>query len=408
MKRAGVYAAVLLASVLCVWCIMSPNVSSDDDAMQSGLNTSIPDPRGAGIVSDMESAYRQSALLAEQAEKMRAAENTALFSGIDGAEIPAYRDSSEVTLPIAEDITARADSHNRRRTLHSSDDACLKLSRTLEDFYDSPRNVEHTSEKKTAVSPAPTVRHSTAPTYDEQVALLEKSYELAAKYMGSQSGGGTADADCKSEKDTVPRAEIDRIEACVVSSLMPADSVECTERLRTGFHTAVGSGQVANKNTVGACVHCDQTVTDGQSLKMRLTEDMAAGDMIVPRNTPVVGICSIQGERLFISVISLKVGGKIVPVDIEVYDNDGQRGIHIPDSAALSAAKEAVADAGHNVGTTVSVSGGSAGGQILSELGKSAVQATSRYIAGRMRVVKVRIGEGYEIMLYQNKKQNYE
>ena len=77
MKRAGAYAVALAASVICVWRIMSPIDSSKEDSPQSGLNTSIPDPRGDGIFKDMESAYRQDALLSEQLEKMRAAEESA-------------------------------------------------------------------------------------------------------------------------------------------------------------------------------------------------------------------------------------------------------------------------------------------------------------------------------------------
>lgn len=414
MKRAGAYAVALAVSVVCVWRIMSPTDSSKEDSPQSGLNTSIPDPRGEGIFKDMESAYRQDALLAEQVEKMRAAEDTALLIGNNEPAIPVCRDSVDIILPDTEDFSmgtanVRSDLHIRHRTLRSSDEACLKLNRTLDGFYDHPQCENASNPPKTRTSAVvPNVQPASGSTYDEQVALLEKSYELAAKYMGDKSGCGVQDAECKPMKEYASRIGISRVEERVVSSLMPDDSLCRSEHRQIGFHTAVGKGDYIEKNTVGACVHTDQTITDGQDLKMRLTEDMTVGGVIIPRNTPVMGMCSIQGERLFVSVVSLEIDGRIIPVDIDVYDNNGQRGIHIPDSNELSAARDAVADAGQNAGTAVSISNRSAGGELLSELGKSAIQATSRYISGRMRIVKVHIKEGYDIMLYQDKKQNYE
>ena len=47
----------------------------------------------------------------------------------------------------------------------------------------------------------------------------------------------------------------------------------------------------------------------------------------------------------------------------------------------ISAAKEVAANLGQNVGTTVSITNQSAGGQLLSELGKGAIQGVSQYVS---------------------------
>jgi conjugative transposon TraM protein len=405
MKRAGVYAVALATSVLCVWFIMSPSTGADEISTQTGLNATIPEPRGEGIIGDMESAYRLDALLAEQAEKMRASEDTALLGFGDEPEVC---DSLRAVSPAGDDVPRQIadvsrDAGMNRRSLHTSDEACLKLNRTLENFYNPPSQEKAAAATGTRTNtvvadvPQPSVT-----AYDEQVALLEKSYELAAKYMGKQPD--TADPGRKQENEHLPCVAIDRVESCVVSSLMPPDSATGAEHRQSGFNTVVGTDARIGKNTVAARVHTDQIVTDGQSLKMRLAEDMIVDGITIPRNTPIVGVCGIQGERMFVSIVSLEIGGRIIPVNIEVYDRDGQRGIRIPDAEELSVAKDAVADAGQNLGTTVSVSNMTAGGQILSEFGKSAVQAASRYISGRMRVVKVSVKEGYDIMLYENKR----
>ena len=37
------------------------------------------------------------------------------------------------------------------------------------------------------------------------------------------------------------------------------------------------------KNTVAACIHQDQTLVDGQAVKLRLLEPMQAGNIFVPK-----------------------------------------------------------------------------------------------------------------------------
>lgn len=50
-----------------------------------------------------------------------------------------------------------------------------------------------------------------------------------------------------------------------------------------GFNTAVGNSYSMGKNTIRACVHNDQTLMDGQTVKLRLLEPLQAGNIIVPK-----------------------------------------------------------------------------------------------------------------------------
>ena len=93
-----------------------------------------------------------------------------------------------------------------------------------------------------------------------------------------------------------------------------------------GFNTAVGTGYAMGKNTVAACIHQDQTLTDGQAVKLRLLEPMQAGNIVVPKNTLVAGTAKVQGERLDILVSFIEYAGNIIPVELTVFDTDGQRG----------------------------------------------------------------------------------
>lgn len=65
---------------------------------------------------------------------------------------------------------------------------------------------------------------------------------------------------------------------------------------------------------------------DGQTVKLRLLEPLQAGNVIVPKNSLVSGSAKVQGERLDILVSSLEYAGNIIPVELAVYDSDGQKG----------------------------------------------------------------------------------
>lgn len=122
---------------------------------------------------------------------------------------------------------------------------------------------------------------------DEQVALMEKSYELAAKYMGGQNGTQTAKPSSVQKAGKSKAEPVRQVERQVVSSLaQPAGNAEvaatCPQERNRGFNTAVGGTAISDKNTLSACVYGAQSVTDGQAVRLRLLEPMAIADKSFP------------------------------------------------------------------------------------------------------------------------------
>ena len=242
---------------------------------------------------------------------------------------------------------------------------------------------------------------------------MEKSYELAAKY---QNGGNNTEqsaqlqetgASVKVNERSMKAEPVSGVHPTVVSALPQpmTDSAfiaDYSGERNYGFHTAIGTAEAQEKNTIAACVQGDQTITDGQTVKLRLLEPMRVSGRIIPRNTTLVGAARLQGERLGIAVTSLEHGGSIIPVELEVYDSDGQAGIFIPGSMEIDAAKEIGANMGNSLGSSINIST-DAGAQLASDLGRGAIQGISQYISKRMRTVKVHLKSGYRVLLYQEK-----
>ena len=306
-----------------------------------------------------------------------------------------------------------------RQPIRSSAAAYEEINRTLDTFYETQKDDPEKEELRERIEEleAMMAQHAepSGPTLDDQVALLEKSYELAAKYMPAGHGGTTrhsSAADTEEDKKAVRNGKaiaqpVGQVAERIVSALaQPMTGSEFitaqTAERNFGFQTAVGTSAAVERNTIPACVHGNQTVTDGQSVRLRLTEPMQVAGVCIPRNTVVVGAARVQGERLGIDITSLEYRGTIIPVELVVFDSDGQEGIFIPNSMEVSAAKEVAANMGSSLGSSINIST-DAGAQLASDLGKGLIQGTSQYIAKKMRTVKVHLKAGYKVMLYQPK-----
>ena len=406
VKKWLVYSAMVIACAVFVWFIFKPSKKQlQTEQQNTGLNTQLPAPRNAGIEADKITAYELDDMRVRQEQKMMTLEDFAAKISDEG---------QERNIEISEINGTLHKADGRSDMFSTSTSAYNDINATLGSFYERPRE---DPEKEALKAELEQMKQSTViaqnlqPTYEEQIALLEKSYELAAKYMpgNSVTTENEEDKDDNTEQNNKPKAvHIGLVSRPVVSSLpQPMNDSVMINRLmrydRYGFHTAVGEApKQTARNTIKACVYGDQTVVSGQSVRLRLLEDMRVGKYVLPRNTLITGEGSIKGERLDIEILQVEHNGIIIPVELTVHDNDGQAGIFIPGSMEASAAKEMAANLGQNLGTSISITNQSAGDQLLSEVGRGAIQGVSQYISKKMREEKVHLKSGYTLMLYQN------
>ena len=405
--------AMVLVFIGAMWWIFAPSSDKKQQPGASGYNMEMPDADKANrqIIGDKAKAYEQGAMEERQENRSRTMQQLGDMFDREVAETDGGRDF-DLANPGGTEETEKS----VPKTIQSSAAAYRDLNATLGNFYEQPKNdnaeMEELLERISSLETELESEKGKASSMDDQVALMEKSYELAAKYMGGQNGGKpeavqTAEPSPvqKGKKNNV--APVRQVAHQVVSSLsQPMSNAEFVasfsqERNRS-FNTAIGGTAVSDKNTISACVYGAQSVTDGQTVRLRLLEPMAVADRIIPRNAVVVGTAKIQGERLEIGITSLEYAGTIIPVELAVYDTDGQPGIFIPNSMEMNAVREVAANMGGNLGSSINIST-NAGAQLASDLGKGLIQGTSQYVAKKMRTVKVHLKAGYRVMLYQEK-----
>ena len=395
-RKMIVFPLMFLAFAGCMYLIFAPSGKEDVNVESvGGFNADIPLPAEDGIIADKQKAYEQAVTNRKQQDKIQSLQDFG-FTLDDDTEEP----QEEINLLPEEDPKPQRGGGTSSRAAYRD------INRQLSTFYETPAVDEEKEDLKRQVAELTDrlqQQQNATPTTDDQMALLEKSYELAARYMND--GGQVAQVPVTGGIERKPDAvTVQAIRETTVSGLQQpmsdADFIRAYSQPRNyGFNTAVGTGYVMGKNTVAACIHQDQTLTDGQAVKLRLLEPMQAGNIVVPKNTLVAGTAKVQGERLDIVVSSIEYAGNIIPVELAVFDTDGQKGLSVPSSMEQEAFNEAMANIGSGLGTSISFAQ-SAGQQVAMDVTRGLLQGTSGYLAKKFRTVKVKLKAGYKVMLY--------
>lgn len=370
LKRLAVYTLLTLSCLVCM-LIFAP--SDGDDTVKGKANTELPDGTTEGMPKTKLAAYEQEDMQKEKAQS----DSTINF----------------VTLQL-DTVTAPAEPAVPDE-IQNSANAYQQAQASLQDFYvPDYSQTEQVAELQARIDELET-QNAIAQQQTQQpdeMELLERSYQLAAQYMGNGNGNYQAppQSDKKGKRNVQP---VQNVTHNVVSILSAATN----ER---GFNTSVGMKRSVGKNTIAAVIAGNQSVTNGQSVKLRTTEPMWIGNRLIPRNTTIIGAARLQDERLEIEITSIETNGSIYEVELNVYDSDGQEGINIPNSMESDALHEIGANMGSTMGSSINIST-DAGAQIASDVGRGLINGISQYLTKKMRTVKVHLKSGYRVMLYQ-------
>ncbi|GHU88982.1 conjugative transposon protein TraM [Bacteroidia bacterium] len=391
-----------------LWLIFAPSgKDKEKEAQQAGLNVELPMPTDGGLVSDKRDAYEREAMQQKQQDRMRSLQD---FS----YQLSQAEEKAKAEVPQSVDYY---EAPSRNSAIQSSTAAYQDINKQLGAWYEQPEADEQLQaalesrmqelERKLAEAE----QHKAAE--DEQAAMLEKSYQMAARYMPqtAREASGAATGEAVSGSSSMQAGQsgktaaqpVKQVRQNVVSLLAaPMSNGEFisaySQPRNIGFLTAAGNEGVQDKNSIRACVYQTVTLTNGKEVQIRLLEPMRVGDMLIPANTVVTGTCRIGGERMEVTVNSIQYAGNIISVEILVYDTDGQRGISVPGSDEINAAKEVAATLANSAGTSIMISD-NAGSQLAADMGKGLIQGASQYVSKKMSVVKVTLKANYRLLL---------
>lgn len=366
MKYLVAFPAMFLTTGIILWLIFD-SFGDGATTQASGFNQNMPEPDAQEITADKRDAY------ATVKDSMRVT-----------TEIPLVDSVPNVREEVQPDM------------VEASNLAYQEVQTSLDDFFVPEDNSAAQVAELQARIDELEAQNAMAQQSQQpnEMELMEQSYKLAAQYLGTGNGSQQAVIVDEPEEDrkVMPVNQVNRN---VVSSLSAS-----TDNTRS-FSTAVGTKHTNFKNTISACVATDQSVIDGQSVRLRTLEPMWIGNSLLPKNTNIVGVARLQGERLEIKIENVEALGCIMEVDLSVYDSDGQEGINIPNSMESDALHEIGANMGSTMGSSINLTT-NAGAQLASDVGKGLINGVSQYLNKKLRTVKVHLKSGYKIMLKQN------
>ena len=380
LKFVGVVTVMTLLCGIFLWYLFAPK-PAPQQAGTGGYNVTIPEATVKPAETDKRKVYEQ-----EQYEQQRREKLQSLGDVMDD-RLPVTGEMADATAPAAP------------TAIDESDAAYRRISGEMAAFY----------------TPTPSCGNTEVEALKEQVAALqsqldaerqqpdplelaEEQYKLARKYLG---GGVAVDEEAveqaKQRKDSRLSVMRPVREGEVEASTLDTRADFTVER-NLGFLTAAGGVAHADTPTVRACVASTQVIRAGSTVQLRLLEAVRIDGVTIPRNTPLYGLATISGMRLQVTVSSVEYGGRIFAVEAVAYDMDGQPGLNVPNSRERTALKEALASVGQTAGTSVNVTR-SAGQQVLSELARGGLQASSQYVAGKLREVKITLKANHQLLL---------
>lgn len=414
LKKPLIFGLMGIVFIACLYLIFKPK-SSGSTIDEQGLKNVVPEATDKGLQADKQKAYEKEMLDEKEAEKRSSLQSLADYWNNNGdsttaAEFPGSTTSDGNTSGNIRNPSYQNNSLTSYRNAQS----------TLSSFYQDDdreklelrRKVDQLQEKLSAKDvPA-------APTLNDQLTLMEKSYQMASKYLPSGTQGtdmtGATFKDsanykyAKSPSKTEKMESLKGLRKSIVSALYREQDdstfLASLEGERNHSFLTVGAREKMGiaRNSIRAIIMETKTVTTDGSVKLRLLEDATIAGYSIPKGTEMEAGTKFQGNRLQLKISSVEVKGNILPVEILAYDLNGQLGLSVPRSDEINAAGEIAANMSQSSGMNISMSR-SAGQQVVGDLTRGLVQGVSGYFSKKIRTIKVTLKAGQQVLLVTKK-----
>lgn len=402
LRKGLVFGGLGLLCALSLWFIFAPS-DKDKAAEQEGLNKDIPEATVHQLTDNKLKSYELSDKSASESETQ--------------AEIGRLSDYFAEE-PASLDVQGQASSTKIEGSLQRYEEN----KRLLSSFYAPDPNAEERDALRAENEDLrEALRKKESEEDDEeekQLRLMERSYQMASKYL-PKGGEFPTKAFLRAEERTIvepegestpqePRMELLAEPKHLISSLAQpmADSTFMQEygskERHLGFHSALAQPSSVQRNTLPVVVDHTTALREGDYVALRLLEPARIGELRIPRQSLLIAQAKLGGNRLQLLVKSMEIGGRIIPVKLSAYDLDGQEGIYIPGAEQVSALKEVGANIGGSVGTSFTFAS-SAKDQIISEAARGVMQGASQLLQKKLRMLQVTLKGGYRLFLVSSK-----
>ncbi|WP_188050765.1 conjugative transposon protein TraM [Flavobacterium sp. GP15] len=389
-KKPILFALMSIVFLGCMYLIFKP---SEDIKKKEGvgLNDSVPQASTVGLQHDKQKAYEQELVDEKNQQKQNTLSSLSDYWS-EGNPHDAIDDDPE---------------NEKEANANTSLNSYRNAKKTLGTFYENDTAETQELQKQLDELKAQLARKDEAPMnpVDIQLELMEKSYQMAAKYLPTNTASTEKTvpiANSSSQKESfisiVParKSAVSSLHRDLPDSTFIANWSESRNR---GFITVGKIEQESQpKNSVRAIIQTTQVVSVESNVRLRLLEPAKMQNRIIPQGTVLTANSKFNQGRLQMKISSIELDGTILPVDLTIYGLDGQQGLFVPYSPEMSAVKEMAANMGQTSGSSIILSS-SPGQQIAGDLSRGLVQGISGYFSKKMKTPKVTLKSGLQVFL---------
>ena len=384
IKKPIIFGLMAIVFFGCMYLIFKPaeNIKSIEIL---GLNDSVPQATTIGLQNDKQKAYEQELLQQKNQEKQNSL--TALSDyWNEGSTEESLQDVPEKQANTDASLNSYRNAQNTLGSFYNNDTSeAEELRKQLDELKEELARKE---EPKTNI-------------VDNQLELMEKSYQMAAKYLPINS----AAPETKTTGPSTPPKE------AFVSIIPERHNVVSNLQQRVEEHLVVAvtdskftnnNQQQQAKNSIRAVVQETQLVSEETIVSLRLLEPARIQNKTIPVGTIVTANSKFQQGRLQLKISSIELEGNILPIELNIYGLDGQQGLAVPYSPERTAMTDMAANMGQTSGSSIMLST-SAGQQIAGDLSRGLVQGVSNYFSKKIKTPKVTLKAGLQVLLVSKK-----
>lgn len=272
MKKYSAFALMFVVFGACMWLIFAPSADKKAKSeVSKGLNVNLPAPKVQTIINDKKAAYEDEQLKEKRSEKMRSLQDFATILGKEkgnqGTDLSLLDRRQKNLQGTKSSFSPSKSSAQSRSSIQTSVSTYRDINRTLGSFYESPKEdpeKERLAKELEELKTKLVEKENRKSSVDEQMAVMEKSYQMAAKYIpqmqGQTSPQPTVEQSSKgtNKPNIVPVSQVNQP---IVSSLQQdigisqvlAGSKVPIQETNNGFYTVSDDKlDQGSKNTISA------------------------------------------------------------------------------------------------------------------------------------------------------------
>ncbi|TQM21720.1 conjugative transposon protein TraM [Chryseobacterium aquifrigidense] len=396
LKKPVIYLLMAAVCAIFFYLIFKPK-SNNTIIEEAGFNADIPQAKEGQLQSDKQKAYEQQLLEQKNEEKRNAVTNLSDYwneqNTLHSTTNPSASISNTSTLPQSDQNAVNSYRYAQQ---------------TLGSFYSRDDSEVHHLRKEISRLKNEAMQNNSVPAglgLNDQLELMEKSYQMAAKYLPTVPKQKEIESKEDVEKPVKKNITLTSVKpgySSVVSSLYrePSDSTFIIGLNKNRFYNAQNEKTISgqSKNAIRGIVYETKTLVNESTLSIRLSEAMQLGSTEIPPGTMLVAAGKFQAGRLQLKISSIQYKSNVYPVEINIHDNDGQLGLYVPYSPEQNAISDIVANMSQTSGTNIMMTQ-SAGQQVAADLSRGVMQGLSGYFQKRVRQLKITVKAGHQVLL---------